>query len=401
MRIRKRFPVLIFLFLSISAGLLFSCQGGDDDPEEHKPVPYDLHIPRYFPTKLNLPEENPLTVEGVELGRYLFYDGRLSGRTQFDSLMSCGSCHIQSRNFEPGNDHPVFTGGHTFGLSGTYTPHYPLPLVNLIWNQNGYLWNGSIHPSNPNPGMRRLEDLVWMGVTAPHEMNGDTNRTKALIQQIPGYPELYKRAFGSSSVSMENTARAIAQFVRTLISANSKFDRYMRGEVQLTPQEINGFILFTTEEGADCFHCHGSSGNPLFTTNLFYNNGKDTEFNDPRDRFSISGSENDRGAYKATTLRNIAVTGPFMHDGRFETLDEVIDFYSHHVQMSPWVNPLMHHVANGGVQLTPVEKAELKAFILTLQDDEFLTDPRFGPPAVFPDGSTYEQVAGRFLHGNR
>ena len=85
-----------------------------------------------------------------------------------------------------------------------------------------------------------------------------------------------------------------------------------------------------------------------------------------------------------------------MHDGRYETLDDVIDFYSHHVKMSPYVNPLMHHVAENGVQLTPVEKAELKAFILTLHDTEFLTNPDFGPPMVFPDGSTYEQVAGRF-----
>ena len=134
---------------------------------------------------------------------------------------------------------------------------------------------------------------------------------------------------------MKNISRAIAQFVRTLVSADSKFDKYMRGEVQLSQQELNGFILFTTEEGGDCFHCHGSSGNPLFTTNLFYNNGKDTEFNDPRDRFSVTGDESDHGAYKATTLRNISLTGPYMHDGRFATLDEVIDFYSHQVKMSP------------------------------------------------------------------
>ncbi|KAF0203842.1 MAG: cytochrome c [Bacteroidetes bacterium] len=388
----KSFPAaLIFVMV-----FLFSCGDKGPHPVSHNPTPYELQIPKYFPTQLNIPDNNPLTVEGIELGRYLFYDGRLSGRTHFDSLMSCGSCHVQSRNFEPGIDHPIFQGGRTFGLSGTPTPHVTLPLINLVWNQNGYLWNGMIHESNSNPSRRRLEDLVWMGVVAPHEMNGDTNRTKALIQQTPGYADLFFNAFGSTKVTMENISRAIAQFVRTFVSANSKFDRYMRGEVQLSQQEINGFILFTTEEGADCFHCHGSSGNPLFTTNLFYNNGKDTEFNDPRDRFAISGDEFDKGAYKATTLRNIAFGGPYMHDGRFQTLDEVIDFYSHDVKMSPWVNPLMHHVAESGVQLTPVEKAELKAFILSLQDDEFLANPKFGPPAIFPDGSTYEQIAGKF-----
>lgn len=379
----------LFLFL-------LSCRDKDPDDQPNPPTPYTLEIPEFFPTRLNIPADNPLTVEGIELGRYLFYDGRLSGRTHHDSLMSCGSCHVQSQNFKPGTNHPVFEGGITFGLSGVRTPHVTLPLINLVWNQNGYLWNGMIHESNPDKTRRRLEDLVWMGVVAPHEMSGDTNRTKALIQQIPGYPELFLKAFGSNVVTMENMSKAIAQFVRTLVSANSKFDRYMRGEVQLNQQELNGFILFTTEEGADCFHCHGSSGNPLFTTHLFYNNGKDTEFTDIRDRYAITGDETDKGAYKATTLRNITVGGPYMHDGRFITIDEVIDFYSHHVKMSPYVNPLMHHVAEGGIQLTPVEKSELKAFLMTLRDDDFLSNPELGPPPVFPDGKVYSQVAGRF-----
>lgn len=375
---------------------LFSCGGKEPYPVTYDPTPYELDIPKYFPTKLNIPSDNPLTVEGITLGRYLFYDGRLSGRTHHDSLMSCGSCHLQSRNFKPGIDHPVFEGGKTFGLSGVETLHYPLPLINLVWNQNGYFWNGFIHTTNPDIKRRRLEDIVWMTVVAPDEMCGDTNRTKALIQYLPGYADLFFNAFGSTKVTMENINKAIAQFVRTLISANSKFDRYMRGEEQLTQQELNGFILFTTEEGADCFHCHGSSGNPLFTTNLFYNNGKDINFTDLRDRYSITGLDKDKGAYKATTLRNISVSGPYMHDGRFKTLDEVIDFYSHHVQMSPYVNPLMHHVAENGVQLTPIEKGELKAFLLTLTDTEFLTNPDFAAPAIFPDGLPYDQVAGKF-----
>ena len=386
---------LVFLSLPILILMMTSC--GDKDPQPYIPTPYVLEVPQYFPTNLNIPAENPLTEEGILLGRFLFYDGRLSGRTQFDSLMSCGSCHIQANSFEPGIDNPIFTGGRTFGLNGTPTPHVALPLINLVWNPNGYLWNGMIRKGNPDISKRRLEDLVWMGVVAPHEMNGDTNLTKATIQQIPGYPELFEKAFGSRTVTMENINRAIAQFIRTFISADSKFDRYMRGDVQLSQQELNGFILFTTEEGADCFHCHGSSGNPLFTTNLFYNNGKDTEFNDPRDRYAVTGDVTDKGAYKATTLRNISLMGPYMHDGRYETLDEVIEFYSHQVKMSPYVNPLMHYAGEGGVQLTPIEKGELKAFILTLQDETFLNNPDFAPPAVFPDGSTYQQVAGKYL----
>ncbi len=129
--------------------------------------------------------------------------------------------------------------------------------------------------------LRNIEDFVRLAVLAKDEMDGDTAVVANLFQSIPGYPELFFQAFGSEKVSFKNIERAIAQFVRTLISANSKFDKYMRGEVQLNPSELNGYVLFTTEEGADCFHCHGGFGNPLFTTNLFYNNGKDTVFSDP------------------------------------------------------------------------------------------------------------------------
>jgi cytochrome c peroxidase len=234
-----------------------------------------------------------------------------------------------------------------------------------------------------------MEDFVWMSIVAPHEMDSDTNRSKEVIANIPGYPELFEKAFGSRDVTVERMAKAIAQFVRTLISSNSKFDRYMRGEEQLTTSELNGFVLFTTEEGADCFHCHGGYGNPLFTTNLYYNNGKDTIFTglyeDPRDRFHITGDSTHLGAYKAPTLRNIIYTAPYMHDGRFQNLDEVIDYYSHHVLWSPYIDPLMHHVAKGGVQLTPSEKADLKAFILSLTDDDFINNPDFSKPDKFPD----------------
>jgi cytochrome c peroxidase len=381
----------IFLLFSVVFMIAVSC---DEKPDEtYEPTPWELNIPQYFPTKINIPADNPMTIEGIELGRYLFYDGRLSGRTHPDSLMSCATCHVQSDGFDL-RPNERFPEGKTFGLTGIPTPHYPLPLVNLIWNEKGYLWNGMIHPEGPYQTMTRLEDLVWMGVVAPHEMNGDTNRTKELIQSIEGYPELFKKAFGSDVVTMENISKAVAQFVRTLISSDSKFDRYMRGEVQLTEEELSGFVLFTTEEGADCFHCHGGSGNPLFTTNDFYNNGKDSEFTgafeDPRDRYHITGDPMDLGAYKATTLRNVMVGGPFMHDGRFETVDDVVNFYAHELEWSEYINPLMHHIGTNGNQLLPWEKEHLKAFLMTLTDSTFLNNPDFGAPEMLPDGMNTE-----------
>jgi cytochrome c peroxidase len=360
--------------------VVYSCKKDTPltEPDEvaYNPTPYTIPIPFLFPTQLNLPEDNPLTVEGIELGRYLFYDGRFGGRSHPDSLMTCGTCHLQERAFEC-NCMPA-------GVTGIPTPHSMMPLFNLAWNPNGYLWNGMIHPSNPDPAKRRLGDLCWMGVHAPHEMHSDTNRSRNLIASIEGYKPLFKRAFGTEEVTFKRMAMAVEQFILSIVSANSKFDQYLRGQAQLTPSELNGFVLFVTEEGADCFHCHGGDGNPLFTTNLFYNNAKDVVFNDPRDRYAITGNPNDKGAYRSPTLRNIELTGPYMHDGRFNTLDEVIDFYSEGLQWSPYAHPLMHKLADGGAQLLPQEKADLKAFLLTLTDWSLTTNPAYSPPASLP-----------------
>lgn len=362
--------VSTLLFFALSGMVLFSCTKDKPGVEPYQPTPFQLEIPYGFPTLLNIPEDNPMTVEGIELGRTLFYDGRLNGRTHPDSLMSCATCHRPENSFEIGLPRP-----HPQSVTGNPTHHAMLPLINLVWNMGTYGWNGSI-PS--------IEADVLLVISSVTEFDSSPERVANTIGNIEGYPELFRKAFGTPEVTADRIAKAIAQFVRTLISSNTRFDKYMRGEVQLTPEELRGFVLFTTEEGADCFHCHGGFGNPLFTTNLFYNNGKDSVFTDPFDRFSVTGNPMHRGAYKATTLRNIEFTAPYMHDGRFETLDEVIDFYSHHLINTPYIDPLMHHIANGGIQLTPIEKEELKAFIKTLRDEEFMANPAYGPPEKFP-----------------
>jgi cytochrome c peroxidase len=351
----------------------------------YQPTPYVFKIPRFFPNILNIPDDNRTTIEGVELGRYLFYDGRLSGRTHPDSLMSCSTCHIQSHAFECGIDNPKYPGGHPCGITGISTPNFMLPMINLVWNSHGYLWNGRVSIENPSPAKRNIEDMTWMAIVAPHEMNGDTSRVAALFQSVKGYPELFEKAFGTDHVTVRNIGRAVAQFVRTLISANSKFDRFMLGEMQLTTSERNGYVLFMTEQGGDCFHCHGGDGNPLFTTNLYYNNGKDALFTDPGDRFSVTGDSADVGAYKAPSLRNLAFTAPYMHDGRFKTLDEVLEFYNSNLVWSPYISPLMHHIGTHGIHLSPLQLADLKVFLLTLTDNSFVSDTAFSKPLKFPD----------------
>lgn len=356
--------VIRLFMLAFSICLLAGCK-----PEviTYEPTPYNLKIPRYFPTRLNIPDDNPMTEEGVALGRKLFYDTRLCGYTGDDNAnaISCSSCHVREHGYDLGADNPLLQGGKPHGMHGT-TAHNALPLCNLVFNNEGYLWNGGVC------GTKNLEDIVLAAITADDELAATPYQVVARISADAEYRTMFKKAFGSEEVTIEKIQKAIAQFLRTLISANSKFDRYLRGEEQLTTQELHGYVLFTTEEGADCFHCHGGAGTPLFTTNSFYNNALDANPTDPSDRFSITGNPWDVGAFRAPTLRNIAVSAPYMHDGRFRTIDEVLDFYNMGLQASPYVSPLMHKINDGGAMLTPSEIADLKAFLNTLTDEEFI-----------------------------
>lgn len=363
---------LIFIFfLSLS---FFACKRSVGEAKPI-PTPYTISVPRYFPTKLNIPTDNPLTVEGIALGRYLFYDGRMSGRTHADSLMSCYTCHVQEYAFEAGLDNPRAKDGKMLGLLGVLTPHAMLPLFNQVFNHKGYLWNGYVQEKN-------LEALTAMMIEAPHECGGNVDATVNLIKSIPMYPPLFEAAFGSTEINIELISKAIAQFVRTFVSADSKFDKYLRGEVALSEEEMKGYILFTTEEGADCFHCHGGSGNLLFTTNDYLNNGLDAQIEGVLgDRFSVTKNANDKGAFKVPTLRNISYTAPYMHDGRFTSLEQVLDFYSEQVQWNATISPLMHHVMQGGVQLTENEKMQVLAFLKTLNDESFIRNEKFSKPA--------------------
>lgn len=311
---------------TLMALLLLALVACKPQPEEgYQPTPYELPTPLFFPSKNNIPENNPMTEEGVALGEKLFHEEK-----------SCTMCHHKEHSFEMG---PEGT------LEHLGTKHTMLPLINLAWNTTGLGWESQV---------ATLEEMVYAAYTDPLEINTDTTEVVKHLQQSEIYPELFKKAFGTDEITFINVEKAIAQYVRSLVFANSKFDRYLRGEEQLSQDELNGYLLFTTENGADCFHCHGGGSNALFTTNLRYNNGLD----------AVS-----EGPFKAPTLRNIALTAPYMHDGRFTTLDQVIDFYSEGVQYSDDISPLMHHVMQGGVQLTSEEKTQLKAFLNTLTDE--------------------------------
>ena len=365
--------------------------------ESFSQTPYVIPEAKYFPSRLNIPLDNPMTVEGVELGRYLFYDGRLSGNSEKHMLMSCATCHVQENSFDVGINNPRFKEGKTFGLpseefpEGEPTPNYVMSLVNAVYNHNGYLWNGFVSEENTLKGdemasvppedefhFRSIESLVWMSITASHEMNSTVEKSVAAINSIPMYKEKFKAAFGTEEINYERISKAIAQFVRSIVSHNSKFHKYLRNEAELTLEEKRGHDLFFSED-ADCFHCHG--GSVLMTTNEYFNNAKDKTFNiEHHDRHSVSGDPMDIGAYRAPSLINVELTAPYMHDGRFKSLDEIIDFYSEGLVYSDYVHPLMKNVRQKGVQLSDDDKAALKAFLLSLTDHELVVNPQYACP---------------------
>ncbi len=385
-------------FCAVSAAVAVAC--GPVEPEKvFEPSYFDLPVPEYFPTLTNVPASNRLSEEGVRLGRHLFYDIRLSGSYRAEGMLSCASCHRQENAFECGLDNPRLDNGRMTGAAGLQTAHGMLPLINIAFNTRCFGWNGALEYPESN-----LETLIARTLVDSTEFAGTEQAIEQRIAGIPFYPPLFQEAFGSSEVTFDRIVSAIAQFVRTLVSSNSKFDRYMRGEAQLSPEEMRGYVLFTTEEGADCFHCHGGAGNVLFSTYDILVNGLDPQeaFTDPYDRYSVTGDPMDKGAYRIPTLRNIAYTAPYMHDGRFSTLGEVIDQYSENVFHSPYISPLMHHVNDNGVQLTASEKQCLEAFLLCLSDEEFIRNPDFSNPFVQDTVPAQAQVqAGKGVPGSR
>lgn len=349
----------IFPFFGLTVLLLVTAAGCDTPEEDYVPTPYSLQIPAGLPPMDQfIPADNPMTVEGVALGRRLFYDPILSG----DDTQACADCHKQQDGFSDMRRFSV-------GIDGSLGTRNAMALINLGWNQFGFFWDGS---------EMTLESQALKPVTNPLEMNATWPEVEAKLNAHPEYPELFKQAFGVNRIDSLSVAKAIAQFERTLISGNSRFDKWYNQQlIQLTDQELRGFVLYSTE-GADCFHCHGLGG--LITDNQFRNNGLDTDFSADEGRYLITGNPADIGKFRVPTLRNIELTPPYMHDGRFFTLEQVVDHYSEHILHSPTLDPLMELVEDGGAQLTAQDKADLVAFLKTFTDEDFVTNPEFSDP---------------------
>ena len=330
-------------------------------------TPYPLVIPPFFPP-MDIPSNNPLTVEGVKLGRYLFWEKKLSG----NNTMSCGTCHIPEHGF---SDPAQFSTGITGALGNRQS----MALVNLGWAYN-YFWDGRAIS---------LEDQVVQPVENPIEMDEDWNIALEELRNDPIYPPMFKAAFGTTEITKDKAAKALASFLRTLISADSKFDKERRGEYTFTPLEEAGFNLFlqeggmnpTTQQpwgGADCFHCHGHAGMQM-SNYLMHNNGLDAHFHNDPGRAAITGNVLDSGKFKTPTLRNVALTAPYMHDGRFQTLEEVLDHYNSGGVISTTIDPFME-ASGHGLYLSEIDKQAVIAFLHCLTDTAFIHNTNFSDP---------------------
>lgn len=365
----------ILVILSCLSGFV-ACREAEVTPPELPPqkdstfkaTPYELVYPiikrtgyfRVWP-RLIMPADNPLTVEGVALGKKLFFDSLLSAT----NTIACASCHLQSKAFA---DDKRFS----IGVEGRVGTRNAMPLFNLGWAE---MFNQTPHRFFWDGRKASLEDQVLAPIADPLEMNQDLGELITELRADPQYPQLFKKAFGSDSITTKRMMQAIAQFERTLISGDSKFDKFLRFEDQLSEEELRGFEIYSSEAKGDCFHCHAVS--PLFTDFSMRNNGLDAIV-EGKGLGAITGNPLHMGLFKTPSLRNLSFTAPYMHDGRFATLEEVVEFYNSGTKDGLTTDEVIRkHFKNGGLKLTAQEKADLLAFLKTLNDYDFLINQNF------------------------
>lgn len=346
--------VLVLLFIFISS-----------NSSKYTHTVYKFPEPGFFP-KMPMAINNPVTVEGAKLGKYLFYDPILSS----DSLMSCASCHKQKSAF---SDAPFSLSS---GRNGITLKRNTMALFNLAWYP-AFFWDGRASS---------IEEQVFHPIREYNEMNLDLNVASKRLEQNKFYKKEFKEIFGSSEIDSVQISKAIAQFLRTLISYQSKYDSVLDGKAFFSKEEFEGFNLVNDQTKGDCIHCHTTDGDALGTALIFSNNGLDaiSNANDYTDkgRGSVTGKLSDNGKFIVPSLRNLVFTAPFMHDGRFKTLEEVINFYSEEVKPCANIDSKMEYAHQGGVRLSAEEKKKIIAFLLTLSDSSFVSNPEFSNPFI-------------------
>lgn len=347
---------LIFIGLIIMSYCIIVSCSDETKSQEFKPTPYELVLPASLP-KPKLPDDNPLTVEGIKLGNKLFFEDLLSG----DNTMSCSGCHAQKFAF---TDNEL---DFSVGIRDKKGGRNSMPIFNMFYHNAGFFWDGRAP---------LLRDQALMPIQDPLEMDETLENVVKKLKATKNYPQLFFDAFGTTEINPLRISFALEQYMFTLVSGNSKYDRKQAGIEEFTDSEKRGFDLFFRErdpvpfiKGGDCFHCHTG---PNFSNNEFMNNGLDKDYKD-LGYGAVTKKSSDNGKFKVPSLRNIAVSGPYMHDGRFKTLEEVIEHYNKGVVDSPTLDANMHG-ALLGLNFNEQDKIDLINFLKTLTDLEYLTN---------------------------
>ncbi|WOH39413.1 cytochrome c peroxidase [Thalassotalea fonticola] len=340
------------------------------------PTPLSSFTAPFVYGHFKVPSENPLSKEGVALGRLLFYDKRLSG----NNTVSCATCHLQRLAFTDGKAKSV-------GVSGRKLAFNSMSLANTLWGPQHFFWDGRA---------QSLEEQALIPIQHPDEMAQDLDELIAELKADEYYLTLFRQAYGQ--INAQNIAFAIASFERTLVSSNSKYDQFLRGELTLTGQEEHGRKLFMAHpdvkaslRGGNCIDCHSQFLTSGFKAKFdgFANNGLDSDNNLELGLEKVTKMNTDRGKFKVPTLRNIALTGPYMHDGRFETLEQVLDHYDQGIKISATLSPLIMEANNQlnddeqmqiSLNLNEDEKLAIIAFLHTLTDYTFISNEQFSNP---------------------
>lgn len=330
-----------YSYLIIAVLFLYACN------KNKQKDTFELSYPDYFPTPVYNFENNELTKEKFELGRKLFYDGILSS----DNSISCGTCHSQVHGFA---DHNVNFSSGVNNQKGTRNSP---AITNMIWSPS-FMWDG---------GVNHIEVFSVAPITNPVEMNETMENVINKLNASASYRSAFKKAYGTETITDQLMLRALTSYMAMLVSADSKYDQFRQGKVSLTVQELQGMQLFEQK----CASCHTA---PLYTNHSYQNNGIDSVFSD-LGRGRITLDEADNGKFKVPSLRNVELTYPYMHDGRFWTLEQVLEHYNSGIKHSATLAP---ELANG-LTMTADEKKKIIAFLKTLTDYTIISDFKFAP----------------------
>jgi cytochrome c peroxidase len=346
--VTTRWTIRISLLLLLGVICVNACKKSDGG--SNGPTPLTFAIPAGFPAPVYTFANNPLTKEGFELGRKLFYDGRLSK----DGNFPCASCHQNFAAFAT-YDHNL-----SHGVDNQFTLRNAPALFNIVWQKQTH-WDGAIN---------NIEVQPLAPLTAPNEMAETINNVLSKLGRDDTYKKMFKAAYGDETINSQRMLLAITQFVGSLVSADSKYDHVKKGTATFTQEEQLGYTLFQSK----CTGCHTE---PLFTDNSFRNTGLavDPTIND-YGRMRITNNKADSLKFKVPSLRNIAVTFPYGHDGRFISVTQAIEHYNSGVQVSATVDPLVKN----GIRLTTNDKYYIGQFLKTLTDSTFIKDKRFSAP---------------------